>query len=66
MNHQANKHDEWAEEKNRKIEAYKKGRYQRKRNCETQMELVEVENDSLCPRRCSLHYALTVEFPSLK
>ena len=26
----------------------------------TQLEVVEVENNSLCPHRFSLHYALTV------
>ena len=33
---------------------------------ETQMEIVEEEDHSLCPHRCSLHFALTVECPRLK
>ena len=34
MNHPSNNHDEWAEENKSKREAYKKGRYQRKRDGE--------------------------------
>ena len=32
----------------------------------TKMEVAEEDNDSLCPHRCSIHYALTVEFTIMK
>ena len=33
---------------------------------EIKMEILEMENQSLCFHRCLLHCALTVEFPRLK
>ena len=32
----------------------------------TQLEVLEVENDSLCPHICSLNYAMNVECIMLK
>ena len=34
-------------------------------NVKTQLDILEVGKASLCPRICSLHFALTVEFPRL-
>ena len=59
-NHPANKHDERTEEKQSNITAFKKGRSQHTRDCENQLEAAEVENASLCPHRCSMHFSLTV------
>ena len=60
------KNDEWSEEKQRKREAYKKFRSHSTRDGETQMEVLEVENSSLYSHRCSLHYAMNVEYIILK
>ena len=61
MKHPTNKHGEWDEEKNRKIEAYKRGRYQRIRDSENSTGNSVSGKSSLCPHIYSLHIVMNVE-----
>ena len=57
MNHPVNNKDEWDEEKLRKRENYKKGRYKHIRYDENQLEIAEVENPHFffTDAVCTLH-----------
>ena len=61
MNHPPNKHNEKSEEKQRKIEAYKKSGLRVQGMAKTQLERVEVGKAPLFTQKCSLYFALTVE-----
>ena len=66
MNHPDNKHNEWAEEKQRKREDQKRAGTIVQGIVEYQMEIVKEENASLCPHRYSIHCTLNMECTSLK
>ena len=52
--------------KNRRIEKPKKGQGTSLQGIVKKLGKLEVENDSLCPHVCSLHYTLTMECTGLK
>ena len=62
IKHPANKHGEWAEEKQNNREAKKRAGPRIQRMVKSQLEIVEVGKDSLFPHICSLNFGPTVEF----
>ena len=65
MNDPHNKHKERAEEKQKKIEDYKKPGLSVQGMAKTQLETVKVQKSPLFPHKCSLYFELTVECPRL-
>ena len=66
INHPPKQHGYWKEEKQNNIEALKSAGPRVQGIVETPVEKVEAENATLCCKKCSIHCALTGEYPRLK